>query len=592
MVDLPGDESLLIAGIDIWPGSQQDPAPDLLVVEERLQARLGVDHFRLPPDFRDPGPGITRAGQRLPAVRFPRWHYCPRCGSMIFLSLFETGRVRCPAQGTSCRELPERRRPFVIPVRLVAACADGHIEDFPFDRWAHEGRIVDENHRLRYQAAGSSAALSGIRISCSCGSGRTLAGSFDFDEAAGSALSRMGISCSAARPWLGDVSGTSSCSQALRTLQKGASNVYFPHSVSSIYLPLWGEEEEPAIVRALEDPTIWSILTAGLENGTTVQEERCRVVAQMRRLDPERLRDAAQRKLDGTVGVTPQEDESMYRRAEYEAFVAGRGSESVELLVELRDASEYAGPLMSAVRRVGLVRKLRETRALAGFTRIVPGESSEDSRLQRLSRRPTGWLPATVVRGEGIFVQLDQERVARWALDSGYRDRVSGLAAAYNGARRARGLVVREISAEFVLLHTLAHLLIKQLSFDAGYGSASLRERIYCGGDSRDPMAGILIYTASGDSEGTLGGLVRLGEPGRLERVLVEAVASAEWCSSDPVCIESEGQGADSANLAACHACALVSETSCEEGNRLLDRAAIVGTLEATESGFFSAMVR
>jgi hypothetical protein len=139
-----------------------------------------------------------------------------------------------------------------------------------------------------------------------------------------------------------------------------------------------------------------------------------------------------------------------------------------------------------------------------------------------------------------------------------------------------------------VLLHTLAHLLINQLSFDCGYGSASLRERIYCDAEHPErPMNGLLIYTASGDSEGTMGGLVRQGQPGRLENALTRALRQATWCSSDPICTESTGQGPDSCNLAACHSCALLPETSCEEGNRLLDRALVVGTAEQPALGLF-----
>ena len=158
--------------------------------------------------------------------------------------------------------------------------------------------------------------------------------------------------------------------------------------------------------------------------------------------------------------------------------------------------------------------------------------------------------------------------------------------------RLERGLKETKITAKYVLLHTVAHALIGQLSFDCGYGSASLRERIYCESDDPDqPMQGVLIYTASGDSEGTLGGLVRQGEADRMRTVFERAVHRALWCSSDPVCIESVGQGSDNANLAACHGCVLLPETSCETGNRLLDRGLIVGTAGDPDIGFFSRIV-
>lgn len=147
-------------------------------------------------------------------------------------------------------------------------------------------------------------------------------------------------------------------------------------------------------------------------------------------------------------------------------------------------------------------------------------------------------------------------------------------------------------SIRLILLHTLAHVLINQLNFDCGYGSASLRERLYCDfTDPSRPMQGFLIYTASGDSEGTMGGLVRQGKPERLEVTLRRALRHAAWCSSDPVCIESSGPGPDNANLAACHGCCLLPETSCEEGNRLLDRTLLVGKPGESTIGFFHDLV-
>ena len=143
------------------------------------------------------------------------------------------------------------------------------------------------------------------------------------------------------------------------------------------------------------------------------------------------------------------------------------------------------------------------------------------------------------------------------------------------------------------MLHTIAHLLIKQLSFECGYSIASLRERLYCSEatDGKE-MSGILIYTASGDSEGTLGGLVRQGRCDTFPAIFKKAIESAITCSNDPVCSLSWGQGRDSLNLSACYSCALIPETSCEEFNVFLDRAMIVGTCEKTDIGFYSRCVR
>jgi hypothetical protein len=154
-----------------------------------------------------------------------------------------------------------------------------------------------------------------------------------------------------------------------------------------------------------------------------------------------------------------------------------------------------------------------------------------------------------------------------------------------------RGIAFRKLLPKYFLLHTFAHILIRRLSFECGYGSSSLRERIYCDDGNGNEMSGILIYTAAGDCEGTLGGLVRQAKPGRFEDIIIHTVTDALWCASNPICIESRGQGTDSLNLSACHACALLPETSCEEGNRLLDRGMLVGTIEKSECGFFKNLI-
>jgi len=587
MVDFPGDESLMVCGLDAWPFAGEDCPPEYKILEERLQARVRVNHFRLPPDYQLPGPGVLHPNLKVPCVRFPLWHFCPRCGNMRELAPYG-GRQRCDgpnfADGRSCHQKPERSRPWLVPVRFVAACDKGHIRDFPWIEWVHRDNPATSICRMRLRA-GRSASLAGIRINCTCGQGRTLAGSFDEQ-----ALHRIGVDCAGQRPWLGDVQGGSlRCGQELRVVQRGASNVYFAHVVSSIYLPLWGEHTERSIAETLEDPTVWSILSQGTVNGK-IDPARCETVALMRRVDPEKLRAAAQRKLDGEADIAGNlQSEEVYRQAEYEALEAGRGSDTVDLFSRRVSGRQYGEPLNSYVHSVSLVHKLRETRAFVGFSRIIPDTAAEGGdKLRDLKLdNQINWLPAVTVRGEGIFLVFDHDRLRHWAGRA--RNRVERLARHYNEAATARGRKQRIITPEFVLLHTFAHLLINQLSFDCGYGSSSLRERLYCDAEFPEfPMAGVLIYTASGDSEGTLGGLVRQGEPGRLENTTIRALRTAAWCSSDPVCFESSGQGPDSCNLAACHSCALLPETSCEEGNRLLDRVVVVGSPKTPELGFFS----
>ena len=602
MADFPKDESLMPAGLDAWPfGKDQCPTESgWLVREERLEARLGMTHFRLPPDHRDPDVGTRFANQNVPFVRFPRWHYCHHCGGMELLSSFAATRERCRGREyphQSCASRPTNRRPFLIPVRFVAVCNLGHIQDFPFLEWLHRNAPIQADCTLRLRAGRSSAGLSGIAIECSCEQRRSMGDVFRFEEGTGGPLARIGIDCSGLRPWLGEMeTGGTTCGHFLRVLQRGATNVYFPHVVSSIYLPFWAEHTSADVIAVLDQTPVWTLLSQSTVDGR-IDPMRCEVIAAMAGVDASDLEAAAQRKLEGrptspaTVGI----DEEEFRRSEYQAICEGKVGPQTELFVECVDRSAYEPEVARFFSRVRLVHKLRETRALAGFTRVLPPDGTLTSpRLQPLKLdQAIDWLPAIKVYGEGIFLELDPAELDCWTgAENGVTDRITPLVARYNAARANRQQPFRDVQAKFVLMHSLAHVIINQLSFDCGYGSASLRERIYCDlSDQARPMQGILIYTASGDSEGTMGGLVRQGKAGRLEGTLRRVLDHAAWCSSDPVCIESQGQGSDSANLAACHSCCLVPETSCEEGNRLLDRALLVGRPENRELGFFHSLV-
>jgi hypothetical protein len=240
-----------------------------------------------------------------------------------------------------------------------------------------------------------------------------------------------------------------------------------------------------------------------------------------------------------------------------------------------------------------LAKRLREVRALQTFTRVdEPSPSDDILRRSPLSGRRLDWLPAIEVSGEGVFLRLDDEKLRRWEELAGPTLRAEHIRDNHNALLRERAAEGAKViptspsSPRFLLVHTLAHILINEWSLDGGYPAAALRERLYVGKD----MAGLLIYTATSDSAGSLGGIVAQGDPKRLRTALASALHRAEWCSNDPLCMESEAGGADSLNLAACHACVLLPETSCEMNNTLLDRAALIGTQENTAIGYFNLL--
>ena len=385
-------------------------------------------------------------------------------------------------------------------------------------------------------------------------------------------------------PWIADSEG---CDETMRVLQRGASNVYFPAVASSIYIPRWRSSESRRINDLLDRH--WDRIQSRVREGA-LDEGYLTGLADGHKVDAHRLIAAAQERLEGTAeprqaGETREEE---MRAEEYEALLVDGGHETDELMVSVRNAGEYGmGAVPHLFSHISLVKKLRETRVFRGFTRIVPPDDENAPAAVPLHRGDLRWLPAIVVRGEGIFMEVNQISLQQWAAQPEVRERIGSLAKAFNTSRQGRGLPPRLVPPEFVLLHSIAHGLIVQLSVDCGYGSASLRERLYLGERiDRGLMAGILIYTAAGDSEGTLGGLVRQGAPDRFAITVERSLDRLSWCSSDPVCVESSGQGNENANLAACHGCLLVPETSCEHGNRFLDRGLIVGTLEEPAIGF------
>lgn len=570
MNDFRNDEALMCAGLDAWFRSEPDPA--LMIREQRLEARLDCDYFIKPPEFGE-AEGVVR--YKIPHVRFPLWHYCPACFRMQKTTIFglQPECSNCPRGG---------RRRRMIPVRIVAICEAGHVEDFPFQQWI--GCTCDAAKRQLYFKAGrSSASLAGIKIEChACKRARSLAGAFETD-----ALPRVPVQCSGAQPWLGKEAGDWSCGYPLIAVQRGGSNVYFPLVTSSIFIPPAQAAETEAIARVLDNPVFYDSLASVLVDGEP-DRHACNVIAKVAGVDPEALFNCLKARLAGSAAIAVAATEEGFRRQEYEVLSKSGGSPLQDLFVERVDGAAY-GWLADYIDHIGLVRKLRETRVLVGFSRLMPKSDRGDPFVQSLKLDPgIRWLPAIEVRGEGIFIKLRQDAIDRWLRDGAAVGRVDALLADYSARMRARGLAPRAVDPRFIMLHTLAHAMIKELTFSCGYGSSSLRERLYCNlEEPRYPMNGFLIYTASGDSEGTLGGLVAQAAPGRLDRLVDDALRRTSWCSNDPVCIESPDGGAHTSNLAACHGCVLLPETSCEEGNRLLDRALLIGTIEVESVGLF-----
>ena len=296
---------------------------------------------------------------------------------------------------------------------------------------------------------------------------------------------------------------------------------------------------------------------------------------------------AAVRQRRGMSADTGRPRESL-RPDEYEALSRGRS----EVSKDQEFVCVPAGDIPTLVREWFdldmQVTRLREVRVLCSFARVLPSTGGVNPDSPVLYDHNPGWLPGIEVAGEGVFLRLDSARLRIWETRQDVQEHILRLDENYR-ARCARygRQPERSITPRLVLIHTLAHALIGQWSLGSGYPASALRERLYVS----DEMAGLLIYTATSDSAGSLGGVIAEAEPRRFEEGLLAAIHQTAWCSGDPLCLEADTSGVDSLNIAACHACILLPEVSCEEMNLFLDRTTLVGKPGQREIGFFGSLL-
>ena len=613
MIVVRDGTSLITAGLDHWykreDGRDDVDHSEFRVEEWRLAQQLGVDHFRLPPDFRTVHKGVSvpNALLTVPFLRFPQWHYCQSCGHLKELKLPQRSKEKCP----KCEE--KKRNRYLVQVTIIAMCDHGHIQDLPWREWVHRSENPTCKKPMRLVGTGS-ATLGGLSVQCECKEKRSLANITEtrpgdngsettflskyLNERHDNDSERQEFLCKGKRPWLG-TEESEPCSRPLRGSLRSASNVYYSQVRSAIYLQRGNNSE---LISILEDPPISTLIATLSQVNVEIKPEflRGQYPLLLQPFSNEDIKVTLNTILSGEdnnsdeIFVEGDDPETYFRRPEFNVMRTERDEK--QLKIRKIDLNNYDPDIVRYFSKIMLVDKLKETRALAGFTRIFP--ENDQNPLQALLRRnplppQDSWLPAYVVYGEGIFLEFNEKRLQQWLAQNGdaVQERIKPLVQRYQQVQERRHLRDRPLTPRFILLHTFAHLLMNRLTFECGYSSAALRERLYVSDNPDAPMAGVLIYTAAGDSEGTMGGLVRMGKPKNFEPMVRVALEAAKWCSADPVCMEigaKGGQGPDSCNLAACHNCSLVPETACEEFNRFLDRGVLVGDIHNSSLGFFT----
>ncbi|MCL1062610.1 DUF1998 domain-containing protein [Shewanella benthica] len=572
--------SIVAGGLEQWTkklneagGSSQDMKR---LTEPRLAEKLKVSHFRLPPVCPD-NPQEGDVVIPLVGARFPSWLQCPACNTVKPARKWGSEPGNPSRFCSPCSlKLTSDIKAYVVPVRFVVACRNGHLDDFPWSEWVHQNsQCRSKEFKLKSEGPG----LAGLFLSCpKCKQRRSMEHIFTKEA-------HEGRGCKGDRPWLSD--GREDCQQKPISMQRGASNLYFPIMESALVIPPWSEE----VIRQLGYR--WNDIVTAVSaemRSNYIDAIWDKLVDDVGDIDIATFKILVEEKVVDSKAASS----GNLRWDEYQQFMVASGrtvksGDEFEVRVETPSTSI---PHLANLQRVV---SLREIRVLRSFTRIEPLPGNPPVKQQFLSHNRMGWLPAIDVRGEGIFIALEKSRLKKWELNRAVTNRAAEITTysesrVLNPDNISEFKVSPELAARYLLLHSLAHILMKQLSLQCGYSSASLRERLYLGEGDKD-MAGIMIYTATSDSDGTLGGLQRQGQSARFTPMFIEAIRSHEWCSSDPLCIKGLVAATESSTLAACHSCLLVPETSCEDFNRFLDRAMLIGTPEDRSIGFFTDLL-
>lgn len=533
------------------------------IIDGRLASYLNVDAFYMP---------RASFAHDIPVQSFPRWHVCSnfKCGRLFDASeSFDLEKylkfgVTCPDCGRKA-----------YPARFITICENGHMSDFPWRWWVHHGD-TSCNGRLRMYSTGNTSTLSEMWVECSCGAKRSMSG-------ATQAQNFEGLSCRSTHPFRPN-SRPEHCEKSVIPSQRGASNVYFAVTRSAISIPPWINPLYNLIDEHFKDIEQAKKMTVRF--GRTEEDGLQQIYEEyFSRYTREQFDEAYERRMNNIREFTE------IKRMEYEAITHHDDptyqSNKKHFKAEEDSLPEYFSRYFSRIIRIT---RLREVRVLLGFTRVDSPDPDADDQpnVVYLNKgKDERWLPAVEVNGEGIFIEFNRQTLAEWLSNPQVKNISEKYVASYREYCDSKGWTIKtDRDAVYVLMHTFSHLLIKQMAMSSGYSSSAIRERIYFD----DKMAGILLYTGSSDKEGSLGGLVELGTADQMTNLMRDAFQEALVCTNDPECMSTLPAGKNS-NGAACHSCCMISETACENGNRMLDRGLVVPLAGREETSYFRELV-
>ncbi|MCX4092082.1 DUF1998 domain-containing protein [Nocardia sp. alder85J] len=601
LVDLP-NFAVLVKGLDDWDTRK---TPQMPIAEPRLleaaQKILGRGVKNLMPapwlEGMDSNPKGLASTVGVPVTPFPAWFRCTRCDELAPLSGhafdFENPNPRRPYEARFVHERCAKpgKKPLAVTARFVLSCVKGHLDEFPYREFVHRGVPCPgaAHPRLTMEDRGGNVSAD-VKISC-----RHCPASRNIRDAMGTRGEENLPPCRGRHPHL-QTFDPRGCDQMLKVLVVGASNQWFADTLSALAVPPAAGSLLDALVEKY-----WNALDPLPPGMYSYARTNVPAFKELGDWTDEEIAAAVERHRIELASGDDNGDESTrdLKTAEWQAFSADRLPEPNLDFALYRNVDGVPKQLAGIYDDVIQAERLREVRALVGFTRLDAPDPQDPTlvTMAPLARARPDWIPASEVRGEGIFFKLPEALLRDWEQrveNSEAMQRHREAYARYRGNRRSDRIrgdfdpMAHWPGLRFYALHTVSHLLIRTIALECGYSSASLTERIYSGDADDDPRSGILIYTAVPDAEGTLGGLVSLAEPEQLVRLTRRALQDARNCSSDPLCAERLPEfPSDFLHGAACHICLFVSETTCERGNKFLDRRFVVPLGDHPELALF-----
>ena len=547
-------DSFIIMGLDHWKPEKFKVERDEILLQEikkdkfsNLESLYSLSSFK---NTEDKG--------TIPIRSFPTWGFCPKCDKLV------SGRDNSNGNGTPCNsdECLDRKDkdktplPLTYPVRFVTACKNGHLGEFPWYEWVHKTSSLRDNcsknqAKLYLIDNPKSMSLDSQEIICkNCDAPKQ---SMKFALSKEGLKNHLGFRCNGNRPWLNSNGkcGTDDDPTYMQGIFKGASNIYFPIKRSTITIPPFSDELSIKIIEDKEN-------IHKMKNASYFEE----YLIDHFELKPKYpnsnyTADDVKRKILQMKKIVEDLKSVTIRELEFEQLNSGENFNDEEFVTEkVEDMPEKFKKYFD---KIVLVKKTRVLSALIGFTRL-DYDLDPSQKISSISKEAPRWLPVLENRGEGIFFSFNNQELNEWQRGTDVKTRFKNIMTVQDNSKIDSDDSCH--TPKYVFLHTLSHILIKSLAATSGYSTASFSERIYCD----EKMAGIFIYTASSSSDGALGGLVELGRKNenKLWQLIDGTKKASNICSCDPLCSIQPLEKIQGFNGAACHACTILPETSCE----------------------------